>query len=477
VTVTTPLSGWRGRIILATLALAGVVAALVQTLVLPLLPLFPQWLGISVADAQWIATSTMLAGAIGAPLFGWLGDRFGLARMIVLSLVLLSVGSVVAALADTLSVMLIGRVLQGLSAGIVGLALALARTTLAPGALPWAVGVVSGTLGVGTGLGVPLAGVLLETLPWQSVFWIAAALGAVSAALVALLVPHRPSRSTKKFDIVGAVVFSGILLATLIPLSTLGTAGVTAGGVVSWAVAALASVWWVRHELRTSSPFVDVRFARRRPIVSSHVSALLIGAAFFLSFTGTVYVVQTPTVDGVGLGGSVLLTGVVQTPASIASIAAAPLATFIATRWGARRTVTAGAFAVAIASLARLPVLDDPVVVAVCALLVSGSASFTFAAMPLVLMDAAPVHATGTVNGLNIMMRQIGSASAGVIAAVVLAATADAAAPSRDTFTWLFGLGAVCGLLAGIALLPWRRRAQRLISSPSPSPAPERTPR
>jgi len=97
--------------------------------------------------------------------------------------------------------------------------------------------------------------------------------------------------------------------------------------------------------------------------------------------------------------------------------------------------------------------------------------------MPLVLMDASPVHATGTVNGLNIMMRQIGSAGAGVIGAIVLAATADATAPSRDTFSWLFGLGALCGLLAGLAMLPWRRRAQHLVSLASPSPDPERTPR
>ncbi|MFS0868288.1 MFS transporter [Microbacterium sp. 179-B 1A2 NHS] len=465
--MTTPIGGWRARVMLASLALAGVVAALMQTLVLPLLPLFPGWLDVTSADAQWIATSTMLAGAIGAPLFGWLGDRYGLARMIVAALVLLSIGSAVSALSDSLGMLLLGRTLQGFSSGVMGLALAVARTMLAPASLPWAVGIVSGTLGIGTGLGVPLAGLVLEVLPWQGVFWIAAAAGLASAGLVALLVPHRRARASGTFDFTGAAVFSGILLLVLVPLSMIGRHGVTAASVVSWLAAAIAAAWWVRHELRTRSPFVDVRLARLAPIASSHVTALFVGIAFFLSFTGTVYLTQMPTADGVGLGGGVLLTGLVQTPASLASIAAAPLATFIATRWGARNTVAAGALGVAAASASRMLVLDDVVLVSVCTLLVSGSASFTFAAMPLILMDVAPLHATGAVNGLNIMMRQVGSAIAGVIGAIILAVTADQGAYSRSTFDLLFGIGAACGLVAAAAMLPWQRRPPH----PLPSPA------
>lgn len=460
---TTPVGGWRARTMLATLALAGVVASLVQTLVLPLLPLFPRWLDITASDSQWIATSTMLAGAVGAPLFGWLGDRYGLSRMIVVSLGLLAAGSVIAALSDSLWMLLLGRALQGFSSGVVGLALAVARTMMAPASLPWAVGVVSGTLGIGTGLGVPLAGLVLEFLPWPAVFWISAGAGVVTAILVAVIVPHRPPGSAHPFDFVGAIVFSAILLLVLIPISLIGTQGAPMTSVVSWITAAIVAIGWIRHEQRSRAPFVDVRLARLAPIASSHVTAFLIGVAFFLSFTGTVYVTQMPRRGDVGLGGGVLLTGIVQTPASLASIAAAPIATFVATRWGARRTVTAGAVAVASASAARTLVLDDAVVVAVLALLVSASASFTFAAMPLILMDVAPLHATGAVNGLNIMMRQIGSAVAGVVGAVVLTAAAAPGASARSTFDWLFGVAAVCGLLAAAAMFPWPSRSRSAV--------------
>lgn len=463
--MTTPVGGWRARLMLATLALAGVVASLAQTLVLPLLPGFSDWLGVSAADAQWIATSTMLAGAVAAPLFGWLGDRFGLARMIVVALVFLAVGSVVAAMSDTLWMLLLGRTLQGFSSGVIGLALAVSRTMLAPASLPWAVGIVSGTLGIGTGLGVPLAGLLLQIFPWHGVFWTSAGTAVVAAGLVAIIVPHRKPGTSSRFDFVGAVTFSGILLLTLIPLSLIGSVGIPPTSIVCWIAAMAVGAWWVRYELRARSPFVDVRLARLAPIASSHITAMFVGIAFFLSFTGTVYVSQTTGREGVGLGGGVLLTGLIQTPASLASIAAAPLATMCATRWGARNTVTAGAVSVAVASASRMLVLDDPVIVALCALLVSGSASFTFAAMPLILMDVAPLRATGAVNGLNIMMRQVGSAIAGVIAAIVLASTAVATEPSRATFEWLFGAGAVCGLIAASAMAVWLGRSSNLLPS------------
>ena len=95
--------------------------------------------------------------------------------------------------------------------------------------------------------------------------------------------------------------------------------------------------------------------------------------------------------------------------------------------------------------------------------------------MPLILMDVAPIHATGAVNGLNIMMRQVGSAIAGVVGAIVLASTLHDLHLTRDTFTWLFGVGAACGLVAAGAMLPWRR-PPRTGTIPLPADI-ERTPR
>jgi MFS family permease len=473
-TSTAPAARGRAGAVLACLAVAGVVSALMQTLVLPLLPQFPGWLGVSVDDAQWIATSTMLAGAVGAPVLGWLGDRLGFRRMIVASLLLLAIGSVVSALALDLAWMIAGRTLQGFSTAVAGLSLALARVSMPPQRLPFAVGIVSGTLGIGTGLGVPLAGVVLELLPWRTVFWIAAALGVLAALAVRLVVPEaRAASGRARFDLPGALGFSALLVLVLVPLSMLASWGLAPASIGMWVAALALGAWWVRRELRVRAPFVDLRLAATPRILASHVTALLVGIAFFLSFTGTVYLSQTPTVDGVGLGGGVLLTGLVQTPASLASIAAAPLATAIAARAGAKATVAWGTVAVAASSALRLLVLDDAIVVAALALLVSASASFTFAAMPLILMEAVPMHATGATNGLNVMMRQVGAASASVLAAVVLAATLSSAGGgtfTRATFTLLFGTGAVLAGIAAVVMLALLVPRRDRLAPPPPRP-------
>lgn len=448
-------SGVRTNLFLATLAFASTIAALMQTLVLPLLPQFPGWFGASIADSQWIATSTMLTGAIAGPLFGWLGDRIGMRRMLLVALGFLVVGSVISALAPTLAIMLCGRVLQGFSAGVTALALAMARTTIVPEKLPWAVGVVSGTMGVGTGLGVPLAGVILEWFPWQMVFWITAGCGVVAIVLVATIVPAGARGVPATFDLLGAIGLSAILVLILLPLSMITSWGIGSPLTIGLLAAGVAvAVWWGFRELRVVAPFVDLRLAVSRTVLSSHLVALFMGIGFFLSFTSTVYLVQSATGDGAGLAGSVLLTGIVQTPASIASIIAPIVAAIVVRRSSARQAVIAGALVATLAFGARMVILDNPVAIALTAMLVSGAASFTFTALPLALMNAVPVGATGSANGLNVMMRQIGAASASVIAAVVLSASLSAdQAIGAGTFRWMFAIGALVSATSVVIML------------------------
>jgi len=445
----------RATVVLVTLAFASTIAALMQTLVLPLLPQFPWWLHSSIADSQWIATSTMLTGAIAGPLFGWLGDRVGLKRMIVAALIFLIVGSIISALAPNLAVMLVGRVLQGFSAGVTGLAIAMARMTFEPERLPWAVGIVSGTMGIGTGIGVPLAGFILQWWPWQTVFWITAACGLVALIAVGIAVPQSPPGAAAQFDLLGAIGLSAILVLILLPLSMLTTWGFTSPLTLSLLAGALVvGAWWILRELRVPAPFVDLRLAVRRTVLASHIVALLMGIGFFLSFTSTVYLVQSTTGGGAGLNGSVLLTGIVQTPASVASIIAAPFAAFVVRRTNARRAVIIGATVAALAFGGRMVILDNGIAIALTAMLVSGAASFTFTALPLALMTFVPLSLTGSANGLNVMMRQVGAATASVIAAVVLTASMTSShAIGADTFRWLFAIGAAVSAASAVLML------------------------
>src|SRR5687768_1999972 len=93
-----PATGGQARpnVVVAVLALGGIVVSLMQTLVIPLLPKLPGLLGASRGDTAWVITATLLASAVATPVVGRLGDMYGKRRMLLISLVLLVLGSVVA---------------------------------------------------------------------------------------------------------------------------------------------------------------------------------------------------------------------------------------------------------------------------------------------------------------------------------------------------------------------------------------------
>ena len=101
---------------IAALAGAGISVSLMQTLVIPLVPQLPDLLNTSSANASWVVTATLLTGAIATPVFGRLGDMFGAKRILIACAVLLTVGSLIAALTTSLIPLTIGRAPQGFGA-------------------------------------------------------------------------------------------------------------------------------------------------------------------------------------------------------------------------------------------------------------------------------------------------------------------------------------------------------------------------
>ncbi len=441
--------------ILVALGFAGVIGALMQTLVLPLLPLFPSMFNVSIAAASWVATSTMLVGAIGAPLVGWLGDRFGLKSMIMLSLIALAIGSFISALATDFTTMIIGRVLQGFSVGIVGLSMAMLRRLWHVEGLPMAVGIIGGTIGIGTSLGVPLAGFIVSFGTWQTLFWIMGGSAVLATLLIWVLVPSVAPISRQRFDLTGALGLGLILTLILLPLSLAadGEMSIPMSATLLTLAAALLCAW-VWHQNRTPQPFVDLSLLQVPAVSTSHLIALFLGFGFFLSFTGTITISQMPMHNGVGLGGTVLTTGFVQLPASLIAIVAPPLAGLMVVHSGVRAAIATG-IAVSIAAfLARCFYLDNSIYVALSTMFLSGGISFAFAALPVALMSATPTDKLGASNGFNMLSRQMGAAAASVAGAVIVALHLDYVTPSGpEGFYWLFGLGGVSTLIALILAL------------------------
>ena len=133
------------------LLLAGVSFALSQTLVIPALPDISREVNASPSAASWILSGFLLSASIATPIVGKLGDVFGKGRVLTLVLLLFSLGGVVCALANSIGLLIAGRVVQGVAGGVFPLAFGIVRDTFPPERIATGIGLISAIIGIGAG--------------------------------------------------------------------------------------------------------------------------------------------------------------------------------------------------------------------------------------------------------------------------------------------------------------------------------------
>src|SRR3954468_277524 len=191
------------RVVFLSLVLAGMAFALSQTVVSPALPEIQRQYGADPASAAWILTGYLLAASVATPIVGKLGDLFGRGRVLTVVLLVFAGGSVVCALASTLGVLVIGRVIQGVGGGIFPLAFGIIRDTFPRERVATAIGALSATFGIGGGLGLVIAGVIVDDLAASWLFWLGL-LALPAAAAIHRYVPGEDPRPDARVDWLGA---------------------------------------------------------------------------------------------------------------------------------------------------------------------------------------------------------------------------------------------------------------------------------
>ena len=135
----------------AVLATAALAFSLLQSLIIPAIPQLEQTLHTSESAASWLLTAYLLSAAIATPILGRVGDMLGKEKIIVAVLIALTVGSLISALATSLPVMLVGRVIQGAGGAVFPLAFGIIRDEFPAERVAGAIGVMSAILGAGRG--------------------------------------------------------------------------------------------------------------------------------------------------------------------------------------------------------------------------------------------------------------------------------------------------------------------------------------
>ncbi|SDC67022.1 MFS transporter [Rhodococcus tukisamuensis] len=443
----------RARRVVAVLSLSGVLVSLQQTLVVPILPDFAVALNVSSATASWMVTATLLTSAVATPLIGRLADLFGKRSMMLVCLAVMVLGSAVAALGQVFPVVVAGRVMQGFAMALLPVGISLMRDVLPRERLGGAVALMSATLGIGGMIGMPLAGVIYEHLGWEALFWVSGAGGLLLAALLLAVVPESAVRSQGRFDFAGALLLTVALTGLLLAVSKGGEWGWTGVSTLTCAAVGLAaSAAWIPLELRIREPLVDLRTTVLRPVLVSNICAVLLGFAMFLSAYTATQELQAPVESGYGPGLSETQAGLAMLPGGLLMVLLAPLSARMSRRHGAQATLMVGAVAIAVGYAVRAVLGSAVLNVTVSAAIISGGVALALAAMPVLITEAAPADQTASANGVNSLLRSVGTSTASAVGAAVLATSTVTAAgvtvPTIGAFNLLYWLGAVVSLAA-----------------------------
>ncbi|HMN98973.1 MAG TPA: DHA2 family efflux MFS transporter permease subunit [Miltoncostaeaceae bacterium] len=384
------------------------------------LPTMAADLGVDVPSISWVVTGFLVTQATLLALAGRAGDLYGRRRVFVAGVLVLCGASVLCAVAPNAPALVAFRILQAVGA------CAMAPTAYAYAAELFverrergvALGLMGGVLGLAPVLSLNIAGVLVGVFGWRSVFWFTPVMGVVVlAGDFKVLVEAKPPDAHRRFDVPGAALAAVGLFSVLVALSRGEAWGwAAAPTIAAFVLGGAALAGFVRHELRTPAPMIDLRLLRRRALATANLAAMASSAALF----GTLILLPFYLTAVLGFAPVQLAIGI--TPIAGSFMVVAPLAGRAIAPVGSERLATigfvvaaAGAVWMALAAGAQSYAALLPGIIAFGVGLATSTSSITMTAI-----DGVPAARLGVASALPNISRYIGGALGAAVLGAVL---------------------------------------------------------
>ena len=399
----------KGQLILWSLIIVAAVANLNLSVANVALPSIGLAFDASQTQLNLVAVGYSLGLAASVLWLGALGDRYGRKMLLLLGIGLSIPACLVAAFAPSVEILVVARIVGGISAGMAyPTTLALITALWAPGpGRTRSIALWSALGGAIASLGPLVAGFLLERFVWGSVFLVTLPLAAVALFMAWRYVPAHVHETTDPVDNLGGIL-SALLVGALIlainfaPVPNMGTL------VIGLAVVAIAaSVAFVIRQRRTKDPLYDLDIAARPTFwVAALAGIIVFGSLMGAMFIGQQYLQNV-------LGYSTLLAGTAIIPAALMMVLVAPRSAVIVEQRGARFTLLLGYVFVFLGFLTMLLLWGEGsnyLVVAAGYALVGVGVGFAGTPASRSLTGSVPVTRAGMASGTADLQRDLGGA-------------------------------------------------------------------
>ncbi|MFC3952675.1 MFS transporter [Aeromicrobium fastidiosum] len=444
------------RLTVAVLALGTAAFGLLQSLIVPVLSEVQRRFDTDQSTVTWVLTAYLLSAAVATPLIGRIGDAVGKQRMLVVTLVMLAIGSAMAAVAPSIEWMLVARVVQGFGGGVLPLAFGIVRDEVSPERSGTAVGLLASLVSAAFGIGIVLAGPIVDGLGYPWLFWLPAIATTLAAVGAVLFVPASPVTASGRISVLPAVLLSGWLVCLLLAVSEGNDRGWTSSTILGLLVAAaVLMAGWIASERRAAVPLIDLDLMRERGVWTSNAVAFVAGFGTFASLGFLPQLLQTPVASGYGFGDSISQSGWVLLPSSMAAFVMGFVAPRLVRRLTARRVISIGAAANVLAFSGVALLHDESWHISALMVLQGIGIGCVVSSLAGVVLASVPRHQTGVASGMNANIRLIGgSIGTAMMGGVITARTGAGGFPLeagyRDGF---LVLAAVAVVAVGVALL------------------------
>jgi MFS family permease len=360
------------------------------------------------------------------------------------------------ALATSLLLMIVGRVVQGIGGGVLPLAFGIIRDEYPREEVPGAVGIIAAIIAAGSGLGRVLAGPIVDALDYHWLFWLPTIMLVIATVAAKLVVPPSPIRVPGRVNVLAVLLLSAWLVAVLIAVSEAPIWGWGSAKALGLLLAGLLlAALWILVELRSAAPLIDMRMMRLPVVWTLNLVALLFGFGMYAVMGFLPEFLQTDPSAGYGFGLSVTHSGALMLPLSALMFVVGLGTGRLTVRYGGKRVMLAGSLISVVPFVLLVVAHSRQWEIVLTTGLLGGGFGLAYTAMSALIVDGVPPEQTGVASGMNANIRTIGgSIGAAVMSSVVTATAHHGGPPTASGYDRGFTLLMIGGIAAaGAGLL------------------------